>query len=81
MKLSGKRNINPNVWGPTFWDTLHFTAFGYPNNPNEIDKDSYKHFIIPIKGEMVDMLFTKTADCNIYYNTCFTTNHSVINNS
>jgi|TARA_B100000902_G_scaffold142536_1_gene140126 hypothetical protein len=46
MKLSGKRNINPNVWGPTFWDTLHFTAFGYPNNPNEIDKDSYKHFII-----------------------------------
>tara|TARA_Y100000389_G_scaffold203307_1_gene251338 strand:- start:16813 stop:17268 length:456 start_codon:yes stop_codon:yes gene_type:complete len=46
MKLSGKKNINPNVWGPIFWDTLHFTAFGYPNDPNKIDKDSYKNFVI-----------------------------------
>jgi len=53
----------------------------YPLEVLDIPANSYKHFIIPIKGEMVDMLFTKTADCNIYYNTCFTTNHSVINNS
>jgi len=46
MKLSGKRNLNPTVWGPTFWDTLHFTAFGYPNNPNTLDKETYKNFIL-----------------------------------
>lgn len=46
MKLSGKKNINPTVWGPIFWDTLHFTAFGYPNDPNEMDKQVYKNFII-----------------------------------
>ena len=46
MKLSGKKNINPGVWGPIFWDTLHFTAFGYPNDANELDRNSYKNFII-----------------------------------
>ena len=46
MELSGKRNINPNVWGPIFWDTLHFTAFGFPSNPNDNDKKVYKNFIL-----------------------------------
>lgn len=46
MELSGKRNINPNVWGPIFWDTLHFTAFGFPSNPNDNDKKAYKNFIL-----------------------------------
>tara|TARA_B100000035_G_C20797950_1_gene464150 strand:- start:154 stop:609 length:456 start_codon:yes stop_codon:yes gene_type:complete len=46
MELSGKTNINPNVWGPIFWDTLHLTAFGYPSDPNAIDKKSYKNFIL-----------------------------------
>jgi len=46
MELSGKTNINPDVWGPIFWDTLHFTAFGYPSDPNTNDKDVYKNFII-----------------------------------
>lgn len=46
MKLSGKKNISPSVWGPVFWDTLHFTAFGYPSNPTIIDKHEYKKFIL-----------------------------------
>jgi len=46
MELSGKKNINPNVWGPIFWDTLHLTAFGFPSDPNDTDKNAYKNFIL-----------------------------------
>jgi ATP-dependent Zn protease len=46
MDLSGKSNINPKIWGPYFWETFHFTAFGYPNNPTEDDKIAYKTFFI-----------------------------------
>ena len=45
MELSDKKNINPNIWGPIFWDTLHLTAFGYPSNPNNKDKQVYMDFI------------------------------------
>jgi len=46
MNLSGKSNINPRLWGPYFWQTFHFTAFGYPDNPNSTDKSAYKTFYI-----------------------------------
>lgn len=46
MSLSGKSNINPKLWGPYFWQTFHFTAFGYPENPNKADKSAYKTFYI-----------------------------------
>ena len=46
MELSGKSNLNPIIWGPKFWEVFHFTAFGYPENPNEIDKEAYKQFYI-----------------------------------
>lgn len=46
MEVSGKNNINPEIWGSTFWNTLHFTAFGYPDIPNEMDQDVYKKFIM-----------------------------------
>ena len=46
MGLSGKSNINPKIWGPYFWETFHFTAFGYPDNPNDEDKVAYKTFFI-----------------------------------
>jgi hypothetical protein len=46
MSLSGKSNINPELWGPYFWQTFHFTAFGYPENPNDEDKTAYKTFYI-----------------------------------
>ena len=44
MSLSSKSNINPNLWGPYFWKTFHFTAFGYPKTPEETDKLVYKKF-------------------------------------
>jgi hypothetical protein len=46
MSLSGKSNINPKLWGPYFWQTFHFTAFGYPEIPNSSDKTAYKTFYI-----------------------------------
>lgn len=44
MSLSGKSNVNPKIWGPYFWETIHFTAYGYPENPNELDKKTYRDF-------------------------------------
>jgi hypothetical protein len=44
MSLSNKSNINPEIWGPYFWETFHFVAFGYPESPNETDKNAYKEF-------------------------------------
>tara|TARA_B100000035_G_scaffold315454_1_gene336399 strand:+ start:549 stop:959 length:411 start_codon:yes stop_codon:yes gene_type:complete len=44
MSLSDKTNINPKLWGPYFWQTIHFVAFGYPENPNDIDKKTYADF-------------------------------------
>lgn len=44
MILSAKTNINPKIWGPYFWQTIHFVAFGYPETPNELDKKTYENF-------------------------------------
>lgn len=44
MSLSGKSNINPQLWGPYFWETIHFTAYGYPENPTDLDKKTYRDF-------------------------------------
>ena len=58
MSLSGKSNINPEMWGPYFWQTFHFTAFGYPENPNGMDKYVYKIFF---------MYFMKILPCDKCY--------------
>ena len=39
-----KNNILPEVWGPSGWRFMHFVALGYPDNPSEQDKLSYKQF-------------------------------------
>lgn len=44
MSLSGKSNINPKLWGPYFWETIHLAAYGYPKNPNSEDKQVYFSF-------------------------------------
>ncbi len=44
MSLSGKSNINPKIWGPYIWKTIHFVAHGYPQNPNDLDKQTYANF-------------------------------------
>lgn len=36
--------IEPAVWGPFFWNTIHIIALGYPNEPTYSDKKAAKEF-------------------------------------
>ena len=38
-------NLDPSVWGPQYWFTLHTIAMCYPTNPNEVTKRKYYDFI------------------------------------
>jgi hypothetical protein len=41
-------NIDPNLWGSSGWKFIHYTALGYPNEPNDIQKKQYYSFFINI---------------------------------
>jgi len=36
--------MDPNIWGPKFWFSLHSITFTYPFYPDEKDKERYKTF-------------------------------------
>ena len=36
--------MDPNIWGPKFWFSLHSVSFTYPFYPDEADKLKYKSF-------------------------------------
>lgn len=38
------QNIKPSVWGPPGWKFMHYVSLGYPDTPNETDKQHYKEF-------------------------------------
>lgn len=38
------QNIKPSVWGPPGWKFMHYVSLGYPDAPNETDKQQYKEF-------------------------------------
>jgi len=42
--------LDPKIWGPHYWATLHFISSTYDNNPNESIKSTMKTFIqtIPV---------------------------------
>jgi len=44
--LIGKNNLKPEIWGPYYWKTFHYSALGYPDNCDESCKDSYRSFYI-----------------------------------
>ena len=46
MELSDKNSINPDIWGPYFWNVIHLTSFGYPSKPNTLDKQTYRNFYL-----------------------------------
>ena len=39
----------PNVWGPHGWKFIHFITLGYPNNPSNEEKKTYKIFFETLK--------------------------------
>lgn len=43
-------NIDPKIWGPSFWDTFHTIASTYDDNPSKSIQEATKQFIqsIPI---------------------------------
>jgi len=41
--------VNPSIWGPNIWQTLHFISLGYPENPTEQQKNDYKNFFLLLK--------------------------------
>ncbi len=36
--------MDPNIWGPQLWFSLHIITLNYPNNPRNIDKHNFKNF-------------------------------------
>ena len=38
--------MDPNIWGPQLWFSLHIITFNYPNTPNNTDKQTYKNFLL-----------------------------------
>jgi len=36
--------MQPDLWGPKLWPSLHYIALGYPNNPTEDDVINYYEF-------------------------------------
>ena len=39
----------PDVWGPHGWKFIHFVTLGYPNNPSNEQKKTYKYFFESLK--------------------------------
>ena len=37
-------NIDPKIWGRSYWDIFYYTALSYPKNPTPNDKMKYKQF-------------------------------------
>lgn len=41
-------NINPILWGPHMWKSLHYITLSYPNNPSNETKNMFKDFFTNI---------------------------------
>jgi hypothetical protein len=42
-------NINPSIWGESFWNTFHILTFAYPDNPTNEDKQHIVNFFNAVK--------------------------------
>lgn len=38
-------NLEPDIWGPSFWTTLHYISSSYDTNPNLSIRSTMKKFI------------------------------------
>lgn len=39
-----------SIWGPAMWHFLHTMSFNYPIRPTEMEKKSYRDFILSLKN-------------------------------
>lgn len=42
-------SINPELWGPSFWHCLHWTAAGFPEVPTLKDQEDFRLFLETIQ--------------------------------
>lgn len=42
-------NINPSLWGESFWTVGHYITIAYPNNPSSDDKKNVYNFFISLQ--------------------------------
>ena len=40
--------VDPTVWGPPIWSTIHYVALGYPTEPTQEHMDVYRTFYMTI---------------------------------
>jgi hypothetical protein len=57
--------MDPNIWGPKFWFSLHSVSFTYPFNPDEKDKERYKIFFGLLEHLLPCVLCRKNYSKNI----------------
>ena len=53
--------MNPEVWGPHFWFTLHTMSMTYPIHPNTVTKKKYYEFITNLP------IFLPNSDIGNYF--------------
>ena len=38
--------VEPSVWGPPFWSTIHYVALAYPKTPSSLQQEQYRAFFL-----------------------------------
>jgi hypothetical protein len=57
--------MDPNIWGPKFWFSLHSVSFTYPFSPDGKDKERYKTFFGLLEHLLPCVLCRKNYSKNI----------------
>ena len=45
-------NLDPRIWGKSYWDVIHIILLQYPENPTPEDKDAVRQFFELLKSIM-----------------------------
>lgn len=41
--------MNPNIWGPPLWNTLHMITFNFPEQPTDLERSQYRDFFFSLR--------------------------------
>jgi len=59
---SKNNGLITKIWGPHFWEVLHFVSFGYPIEPTKQNKKDYKAFYLAI-GNVLPCKYCRESYC------------------
>lgn len=60
--------MGTKIWGPHFWNTIHFVALGYPSEPTIYDKNGYASFYNSLKFALPCKLCAKHYSEKLFKN-------------